>query len=503
MVVFARRLTQIGVGAGGLLCALAAAFPAVAAEQIVLPFECRVAGGRVIAQPSQNQAYRIHGTRVQRRFSACSRRNPERCRTFQIHSFTMACGRGRVSWPEFYAAISEATGGQAELENGQLIYRFGQSPDPRGETYGFDDPYPERGRGRALVAMPRGFAPLTGSEAIFTPLDPRVAALEDEKLDAATTPAAEPAPDKPAPAEKPPVAVPQTVQPSSIEPPKPKPAVKPTVPAHAPATESAPAPQPEVKANAAVAAAPPESPAPSREPADAPPKSGAATGTAPETPLPVTILNNPAAQKLSDATRAQDSGPSTVVAAQELTPAPTIETAPIDSGAVQGWSSDRQGYGIALPPIVFAIGIALATLVALVMILRRQAQIAQPVAGPAPWPAAEPELPGLGASAGGDGGKEPSSPAGQSLMVRLAAGEPTLSAAPPEGSGMPATRSEALEMLGLSADAGEAAIRKVVEGLRQSWHPDLATGDADRQAREERLKRINVASDILLRQPAA
>ena len=88
-------------------------------------------------------------------------------------------------------------------------------------------------------------------------------------------------------------------------------------------------------------------------------------------------------------------------------------------------------------------------------------------------------------------------------MVRLAAGEAALSAGVPESAGMPATRAEALEALGLSADAGEAAIRKVVEGLRQSWHPDLASGEADRQAREERLKRINVASDILLRQPAA
>lgn len=55
----------------------------------------------------------------------------------------------------------------------------------------------------------------------------------------------------------------------------------------------------------------------------------------------------------------------------------------------------------------------------------------------------------------------------------------------------------------MSSDANDAVVRKVLEALRQSWHPDMATGEADRIAREERLKRINVAADILLRRPAA
>ena len=63
---------------------------------------------------------------------------------------------------------------------------------------------------------------------------------------------------------------------------------------------------------------------------------------------------------------------------------------------------------------------------------------------------------------------------------------------------LPVTRADALALLGLNADASEAVIRKVVEALRQSWHPDLATGDADRAAREVRIKAINVAAGILL-----
>jgi len=62
---------------------------------------------------------------------------------------------------------------------------------------------------------------------------------------------------------------------------------------------------------------------------------------------------------------------------------------------------------------------------------------------------------------------------------------------------VPRTREEACKVLGANPDAGEAAIRKIVEGLRQSWHPDLATSEADRQMREQRTTQINVAWDIL------
>jgi DnaJ-class molecular chaperone len=68
---------------------------------------------------------------------------------------------------------------------------------------------------------------------------------------------------------------------------------------------------------------------------------------------------------------------------------------------------------------------------------------------------------------------------------------------------MPASREEALALLGLSAGATDAVIRKVVEALRQSWHPDLATDEADRAMREERIKAINVAAGLLLRKSAA
>jgi DnaJ-class molecular chaperone len=80
---------------------------------------------------------------------------------------------------------------------------------------------------------------------------------------------------------------------------------------------------------------------------------------------------------------------------------------------------------------------------------------------------------------------------------------PVLGSTVSQTPGVPATRADALALLGLNADATDPVIRKLVEALRQSWHPDLATTPEDRAAREERIKAINVAADLLLRKPAA
>jgi hypothetical protein len=62
---------------------------------------------------------------------------------------------------------------------------------------------------------------------------------------------------------------------------------------------------------------------------------------------------------------------------------------------------------------------------------------------------------------------------------------------------MPRTGVEAREVLGVSAVAEERIVKKVVDALRQSWHPDHAANAEDRRARELRLKQINVAWDLI------
>jgi hypothetical protein len=80
------------------------------------------------------------------------------------------------------------------------------------------------------------------------------------------------------------------------------------------------------------------------------------------------------------------------------------------------------------------------------------------------------------------------------------AGQTTKPAMPPSfGERIPITREEALQVLGMgvTADASLAAIKKIVDGLRASWHPDHASGEADREMRELRMKQINAAWEII------
>ena len=67
------------------------------------------------------------------------------------------------------------------------------------------------------------------------------------------------------------------------------------------------------------------------------------------------------------------------------------------------------------------------------------------------------------------------------------------------GDRIPSTRLEALQVLGMGVapSANDAALKKIVDGLRLSWHPDLARDEADRQLRELRLKQINAAWEII------
>ena len=51
--------------------------------------------------------------------------------------------------------------------------------------------------------------------------------------------------------------------------------------------------------------------------------------------------------------------------------------------------------------------------------------------------------------------------------------------------------------MGVTPDATEVAVKRIVDGLRLSWHPDHAKGPEDRQIRELRLKQINAAWEII------
>ena len=62
---------------------------------------------------------------------------------------------------------------------------------------------------------------------------------------------------------------------------------------------------------------------------------------------------------------------------------------------------------------------------------------------------------------------------------------------------MPRTRAEAYTLLGVNPDVSEAVLKKLSDALRMSWHPDLARDDSDRAMREDRIKQINIALELI------
>ena len=62
---------------------------------------------------------------------------------------------------------------------------------------------------------------------------------------------------------------------------------------------------------------------------------------------------------------------------------------------------------------------------------------------------------------------------------------------------LPATMSEALDVLGVDPHASRDMMKTTVTRLRRALHPDFALDEEDRRLRERRLKQINVAWEIV------
>jgi hypothetical protein len=260
-------------------------------------------------------------------------------------------------------------------------------------------------------------------------------------------------------------------------------------------------------------AAKPEAPkpaAPKAEAAAAPPKPIPPTPPGVVTP---TILNAPgaaeAARAAEAAAKAAEAQPAAVTPAPEKstppvpqaveppvapaeTPPAKTETAIPVVGLTPPTSSGLDSFAFA--PwhwIALAGGAALLTILSWFLLIRRNegydaglpprdfAAVSldgNPAAGKSLVPFSEPGLP--------------------SPVPDVRASAP-LPVAPSAEIRMPATLSEALQVLGSSADARPDVLKKIVEGLRQSWHPDLARSEEDRSYRAQRVAQINVAWDII------
>lgn len=64
-------------------------------------------------------------------------------------------------------------------------------------------------------------------------------------------------------------------------------------------------------------------------------------------------------------------------------------------------------------------------------------------------------------------------------------------------SNLPRTSAEAYDVLGVNPDVSADVLKRIVDALRMSWHPDHARGEDDRQERETRIRQINVAWELI------
>ncbi len=87
------------------------------------------------------------------------------------------------------------------------------------------------------------------------------------------------------------------------------------------------------------------------------------------------------------------------------------------------------------------------------------------------------------------------------LIDRSAAGLGSKRAAP-GSTWLPSEVGEAYGFLNINPNAEDAAIKTLVNAMRKNWHPDFAVNQADRAAREAKMKQINVAWDMIRRQRA-
>ncbi|RTL70302.1 MAG: hypothetical protein EKK41_12865 [Hyphomicrobiales bacterium] len=467
--------------------AMLACGTARAQELIFMPYRCAVYDGRPVLTPTaEDQGHRIVSTREQRTITTCSPVDPGLCRQWSLHRFEIDCGGVPVAWTSVLAAAYpdrvRADGGQLQI---RMPPRWTMAPDdPCARTYAYEggwrpgryDRYCADRRALApppYVTMPVGFAPLLGMNAVFVAA--RTAGLRP-------APAGNAGPDPmaraPAPGPGP------EALPAPPAPPKKTVATAPPVKETPKAAEPAPKPVPALPPVAA-------DPTPPQE--QAPPQANAAPAPgAPGTVVVPKIINREGAGNTPPA-RVETPPPKAPVAPSTPITVETTAVAPAGFGP-QPKAASGLALLLAKPEAPLALAVAALCSVAL-------------LAGFAAWRLRRrpdfvgPERDISNISFGGDR-------RGDVVVSQWRApARATPPPLPPDiglGDRMPESRDDALRVLGMGVMPGAtgAALKKIIDGLRQAWHPDLAQDENDRLLRELRMKQINAAWDILSPKPS-
>jgi hypothetical protein len=497
-------------------------------ELLVMPFACKLIGGRTVLEPGPEVGHRIFGPRETRRFTACSPVNPSLCRNWDVHRFDLDCDGSRTSWVSVVAAAGE-TNRRARLVDGRLQLRMGPRwalppDDPCARGPARDDRFTD-GRMRRycadrlamapppVVEMPAGFAPMFGIDGIIVKaapapgrgqLPPIVAQPPSDRAARAEPPWPSPFGEVPPsrPEREPVAKEPQARPPPSL--------VWPEATVEAPSkAEPAPA-DPKIASRPEPASPPPVTGVPPKTTAPAPEAKPAAKAPATRPPPEARAPPDP-----KPATKVPDNAPAP---AREVAAPPAPKSAPADkSPTAPATSAESDDRAVSLNPfnilratttgaIVALAGLVLGLLTAFA-VARRRERARHARMRPRDFASAslggsraKPKPP---ARLGYARGRAPPN-AAASAMSRVPGASAQRGSLAEWGERMPETRAEALQVLGIGVTPGatETALKKIVDGLRMSWHPDLARDEADRQLRELRSKQINAAWEILQAQRA-
>lgn len=525
-------------------------------ERVAMPFSCSVSGGKVRLDPAVEQHFAIVGSRQQQSFTFCIDNDPQRCRTWMTHRFNMQCDGKDVAWLEVAAAAAvharPLAAAQASIDLGRLTMQIGDRPRPgflahcrggqsfvgrrlrerfeRGADY---DCFAERPR-RASVVFPAGFAPMGIASARIVlptatstplvsangPVGPAMAAPPSTGALAPVNTSSIPAPPTPeTPAARPfpvlnapsPVVSEPAVAPKSPIDRTELPGAAPTPPIRRTHVSFVPAHRLESSSSASTRdpmASPATTPQPIAPPwatvvkvaeINAEPQSQARTVIVAGSIAVIAGLLLAAGWIFSWVLRARRSrhsvGINRKAAAGAATP-PGGQAALLDehqlyeivrSDTVQHIAGIRGALGAltSAPPLRSAITEALH-----VLERRHQAIINLPVEDEEGRRRIRARLERVLHDL------RRLREIGDSAVTSFTTGRGVLRT-------LPRDKADAYEALGVNADVDTRILKKLVDALRQSWHPDFARDEADRQIREERIKEINVAWELIVDKRAA
>ncbi len=192
---------------------------ATALEIVTMPFDCTVDGPRIILKPSEPRGYAIQGGREERQVTTCKNTNGNDCRTLKAHRFQILCGGRRVSWMRVVAAVPSTLERDIWVDAGRLhlaLERKGRETgcrvgsragsragsrrsglDDSPDSY-FEPPLVEclpwdRNSGVPHIVLPAGFAPL-GDFGARIRTGPQATAVEANRPSAPSTPLPTPTP---------------------------------------------------------------------------------------------------------------------------------------------------------------------------------------------------------------------------------------------------------------------------------------------------------------------